>query len=356
MKLEIHEIYTRKIQESNHQGSYDQAELRFDLFRSKWVLIAPARGKNPTTFAKEGRTSSQQEADTSRDSEASGQELDTLIYRDPENQWTTRVFPHKYPAVSDESEIKDVSEGPYPAMLATGMHEVLITRDGRKIFALLEVVALAEVIDAYQDRYLAMMSNRNVQSITIFHNHGSAADGSIIHPHSQIMSLPIVSSAIMHEVEKASQYTKQAGQNIFRVITQYEMEAEQRVVYENEDFVVYCPFASARAFEMRILPKKPQPYFERISAQEKISLADALSTALNALYVGLNDPDYNYYIRTAPCNGEDYADFSYYVEILPQTHIFAGFEAATEMDIVPYAPEDAAKFLRGVLQERENTK
>lgn len=353
MKLEIHEIYTRKIQESNHRESFDQAELRLDLFRGKWMLISPARGQKPTAFAKQKPTPYKKEEDVFRDPEASQQEPDTLVYKDPEGEWTTRVFPNKFPAVSAVSSPQDISEGPYPAMLASGIHEVLVTRDGRKTFALLEVVELAEVIDAYQDRYLSIMNNRHVQSITIFHNHGAAAGGSIIHPHSQIMTLPIVSGAILQEVEKASHYQKQAGVNIFELVGQFEIESGERLVYENEQFVVYCPFASCRAFEMRILPKNPQPYFERIGPGEKLALADALSHALRALYDGLNDPDYNYFIRTAPCDGRDYSDFSYYVEILPRTHIFAGFEAATEIDIVPFAPEDAAVFLRDTLHKQK---
>ncbi len=352
MKLEIHEIYTQKIQDSNHSENYAEAELRYDLFRGKWVLISPARGKKPDDFANMDKQKYDKQNDVFAQPGLSEQEPDTLVYRDPNGEWTTRVFPNKFPAVSAESSVLDLSEGPYPAMRAVGMHEVLITRDGSRTFALLEVVELAEVIDAYQDRYLYMMNRKDVHSITIFHNHGPAAGGSVIHPHSQIMSLPIVSSAIQHEVEKASHYSKQAGMNVFEVISQFEADSGDRIVYENDKFIVYCPFASTRAFEMRILPKNQQPYFERIGSSEKLALADALSVALNAIYTGLNDPDYNYYIRTAPCNGADYSEFSYYVEILPRTHIYAGFEAATDIDIVPIAPEDAALFLREVIEKK----
>lgn len=344
--MEMSFYYRKAIGSEN----YDDAELRYDLFRGRWVLVSAERGRRPDDFIEQGqKLEYDPQDDPFLDPEESGQEPDTLIYRDPEGEWTTRVFPNKYPVVSRSGELSDQSVGPYPAISAIGMHEVVVTRDGRRTFALLDIVELAEVIDAYQERYLAMMKVRNVRSITIFHNHGIKAGGSIIHPHSQILSLPVISSRVMQEVQTTERYFKQAGVHLFDVIAEFEQEEGDRIVYENEKFIVYCPFASARAYEMRVLPKKHQPYFERINTEEKVLLADALKNALQALYYGLDDPDYNYYIRTAPCNGQDYQEFSYYIEILPRTHIFAGFEAATDIDIVPLAPEDAAAYLRDVL-------
>ncbi len=350
--MEIELLWSQKINMKDHED----AQLRYDLFRGRWVLIAAARGKKPSDFIKQDKKEPYEEQkDLFADPEKSLKEPDTLIYKDENGEWTTRVFPNKFPVVASGGDPSDLSVGPYPTLAATGTHEVVVTRDGRRTFALLKEEELAEVIDAYQERYLAMMRLRSVRSITIFHNHGKGAGGTIAHPHSQILTLPVVSSTVMHEITTAENYKLQAGVHLFEVIGEYELEANERIVYENDDYIVYCPYASRRAFEMRILPKKPSPYFERITVSEKMALADALRTALKALYDGLDDPDYNYYIRTAPCNGQTYEEFSYYVEILPRTHIQAGFEAATDIDIVPLAPEDAAKFLRDVIGKNAYT-
>ena len=102
---------------------------------------------------------------------------------------------------------------------------------------------------------------------------------------------------------------------------------------------------------MRILPKKQQPYFERITDAQKQTLADALSQSLRALYIGLDDPDFNFYIRTAPCTGQDYTEYSFYVDVFPRTHVYAGFEFATDIEVVPLSPEDSAAYLRESLQD-----
>lgn len=338
--LEYRKVYT------------DDSEMRYDILLDEWVLVSKARGKRPDEFiAQEKSQQYNEDTDVFRDPEATEQEPDVLIYRDDEGEWTTRVFPNKFPATNRDEVLEDVSEGPYPALTATGAHEIVLTRDGHRTFALLEITELAEVLDAYQERYLALMTQRHVRSITIFHNHGKKAGASVVHPHSQILALPVITSLVGHELRVVDKYLKQTGENIFVMMLSYEMEVRTRIVYENAGFLVYCPFASSRAFGMRILPKKPQPYFERITGSEKLLLADALSAALRALYIGLDDPDFNYYIRTAPCNGHDYEQYSYYLEIFPRTHLYAGFEFATDIEIVPIAPEDAAAYLRESLSE-----
>jgi len=345
MNIEICELYTSEVIGSQQ---YQGGELRYDLLRERWVLVSEVSGRRPDDFERPEQDEDDvydADNDVLSDERLAQQGADTLIYRDTEGEWTTRVMPNLYSVVSDATN-EDISEGPYPALQASGMHEIVVTRDGRRTFALLSQLELAEVIDAYQERYIEMMKQRDVRSITIFHNHGKGAGSTLKHPHSQILSLPVVASTVMRELDIAKRYAKQAGIHLFMLIAQYEAEKGARVVYENDQFIAYCPFASRRAYEVRVLPKTPQPYFERITRDEKMALADALGTVLGALYEGLDDPDYNYFLRTAPCNGQDYPDFSYYVEVLPRTHIYTGFEAATDIDIVPLAPEDAAAYLR----------
>ena len=323
------------------------SELRYDMLRDEWVIISDKREKRPSDFMDSNEKPEYDlEMDLFADPEKTDQEQDVLIYRDGEGEWTTRVFPNKYPAIEVNDGAKDLSEGPYQAMRALGHHEVVVTRDGRRIFAMLEQSELAEVIDAYRERYISLMSGQGVSSISIFHNHGKKAGASIIHPHSQIIALPVVTPAVMQEIRVCQKHARSHKEHLFEMMVEYELERGQRVVYTNDKFIVYCPFASSRAFQMRILPRGAQPYFERISPDNEMFLADALSQALKALYNTLNDPDFNYYIRTAPCDGQAYDEYSFHIDVFPRTHIYAGFEFATDIEIVPMAPEKAAKHLR----------
>ena len=224
--------------------------------------------------------------------------------------------------------------------------EIVVTRDHFKQLALMNVLEVAEVFDAFQDRYLDLMNKKNVNYIAIFHNHGKEVGASIPHPHSQIIAIPVVSPYVKMELDGAQLYHKSNHDCVYCVMTEYESETEKRVVFENDDFIAFCPFASRAAFEVWIAPKKHSPYFERITDTEKVKLAEVFSKSLNAIYTALNDPPYNFYIHTAPCDGKDYPYFHWHIEILPHTATWAGFELETGIEISTIQPEVAAKFLR----------
>jgi UDPglucose--hexose-1-phosphate uridylyltransferase len=69
---------------------------------------------------------------------------------------------------------------------------------------------------------------------------------------------------------------------------------------------------------------------------------------LGKLYHGLEDPDFNLTVRTAPaeCVGVKY--FHWYLSIIPRLTRVAGFELGSGMFINTVLPEAAAEFLCNV--------
>lgn len=324
------------------------SELRQDIVSGDWVVIATGRAKRPDDFASFRRIQDDKgiESCLFEDPVSSGQEKDVLIYHQSDGEWTLRVFPNKYPAFSVGKIPKNLSEGPYVAMSGVGYHEVIVTRDHYKQLALMDVMGVAEVFDAYQDRYLDLMNKKNVNYIAIFHNHGKEAGASIPHPHSQLAAIPVIAPYIKLELDGAEKYHKSNRHCVFCVMAEYESEEKKRVVFENDEFIAFCPFASRAAFEVWVMPKKHSPYFERIKDEQKIKLAEVFSKGLGAIYKALNDPPYNFYIHSAPCDGKDYPHFHWHIEILPHTSTWAGFELETGIEMSTIQPETAAEFLR----------
>jgi UDPglucose--hexose-1-phosphate uridylyltransferase len=125
-----------------------------------------------------------------------------------------------------------------------------------------------------------------------------------------------------------------------------ELKNGQRIIAENDSFVALAPFASRTAFEVWILPKKHQAYFERISIEDEFLVAELLKTILDKYYYKLNDIPYNMYLHTSPCDGRDYGFYHWHLELLPKTSTWAGFELGTGIEISTVIPEQAAEFLR----------
>lgn len=333
----------------NSNKTSHESELRQDIVTGDWVVIATGRAKRPDAFVQTERIPANDASDPFEDPEASGQEKDVLIYRRDSGDWSLRVIPNKYPAFSRGRSVKDISEGPYFAMNGVGYHEVIITRDAHKSLALLDTWQVAEVIDAYQERYLSLMNKKSVNYIQVFHNHGKEAGASLSHPHSQLMAIPVVSPYLRLELDGAERYYKSNRHRVYEVMTEYEIKEKKRVIFENEDFVAFCPFASRAAFEIWVVGKRPNPYFERITDEEKFTAAEALQRSLQALYTGLNDPAYNFYIHTAPCDGKEYPHYQWHIEILPHTAVWAGLELSTGIEVSTIQPEVAAEYLRSKL-------
>lgn len=348
MQINIKNKDEKETEKDSQVEEKQVSQLRQDIVTGDWVVIATGRAKRPDAFASYERIKDDKgiEQCLFEDPVASGQEPDVLIYADKEGEWTLRVFPNKFPAVSPSPMMKAVPEGPYFSMPGVGFHELVVTRDHFKQLALMDVLEVAEVFDAFQDRYLDLMNKKNVNFIAIFHNHGKEVGASIAHPHSQIMAIPVIAPYPRLELDGAELYYRANKHCVYCVMTEYESLFKERIIFENDEFVAFCPYASRVAFEVWVVPKKHNPYFERITDDQKIKLAEVFSKALGTIYKALNDPPYNFYINTSPCDGKDYPHFHWHIEILPHTSVWAGFELETGVEISTIQPEVAAEYLR----------
>ncbi len=331
------------------------SELRQDLVTGDWVVIAGARGKRPHKNKEMKLAWKSEDIPKEKDClfcnpEKTGQEPDVLMYVDSNDEWTTRIFPNKYPSfkpLKKNKKVRHIEEGPYFLMDGVGYHDLIVTRDHNRQMGQMEKEEVAEVLDAYQTRYLELMNKKFVRYIEIFHNYGKAAGGSIYHPHSQLMAIPVISPYINGELRGAEQYERERGECVYCTMLEEEQKVKKRIVYENDDFIAFCPFASRRAYEVWVMPKKHQPYFERLTDEEKLSAGEVLKEVLGRIEKKLNGVAYNFYLHTSPCDGKDYHSFHWHFEILPKTSIWAGFELSTGIEINAVSPEKAAEELRG---------
>jgi len=331
------------------------SELRLDLISKDWVVIATGRAKRPEAFKKKGHGVGEISKELCPFCNIKNQERPVLVYADGEKMendklpksWTTVVFPNKYPAFLPHSHLDEKIEGNlYEKMNAVGFCEIVVTRDHKKSLALLPKSHMKEVIDSYQERYLDLSKKKFVNYISIFHNHGFEAGASQPHPHSQIITTPLIDIDLQKALFNSEKHFGKSKKCVYCEMNEWERKVRKRIVFENEDFLVICPFASRSAFEVIISPKNHLPYFERINEKEKWGLAEAFQVALKKIYKGLSDPAYNFYLHTAPCDEKDYSYYHWHWTIMPKTATFAGFELGARMEISTIEPEKAAEYLK----------
>jgi UDPglucose--hexose-1-phosphate uridylyltransferase len=131
-----------------------------------------------------------------------------------------------------------------------------------------------------------------------------------------------------------------------------EVEEQTRVVQKSEHFVAMEVFASATPFATHIFPLRHMATFGDISGTEIADLARILRSLLAKIYVGLENPDLNFTIRSGPSDYASARHFHWYVSVIPRLTRVAGFELGSGMFINTVLPEAAAEFLRNTNAEK----
>jgi UDPglucose--hexose-1-phosphate uridylyltransferase len=332
------------------------SEFRQNPITKQWVLIAPGRAKRPEDFRTYSVMSGLPELDPTcvfcPGNENKNQDLCDDVCRIPNNDaWQLRVIPNKYKALDHNPPVQSLKDF-YNSRSGYGDHEVIVTRKHNEPVAMQSAQLIALSLTNFKDRIIELSKDPKTAYVQVFHNHGRDAGASLVHPHYQILSTPMVPPHIHSEISGAYHYHQAHGTCIYCDIMKEESQLKDRLVYEDDHFMVISAYASRKPFETWILPKKHGARYEDISEKEIIHLAHALKKVLASLYTKLSDPPLNFYIHTMPVKKDRHTmheegSYHWHLTIFPRLTIWAGFEYATGIPVNPMPPEETAKFLRG---------
>jgi len=334
-------------------------ELRKDYIIDRWVVIAPQRKKRPLEVVERrpeerghlvcpfcpGNEHLTPPASLVYILNTNGtvkRERDTD--EDRHKNWIVRCFPNLYPAFTPgESGVIPGLEGGlrYVRSWALGHHEVLVESPNHDEHpGVARVSQLIHVINALKDRVSFFMTRNYVKYVSIFRNHGASAGASLSHAHMQIIAMPVTPKVVSEELAASKKYYEDNNGCIFCNIIGEERRGE-RLIHENDNFIVFAPWASINPFEFWIFPKRHQSLILGLKEGEVKSFAETLRLSLGGLRSLFNDPPYNLGFHMAPA---EY--YHWHVEVYPALSIWAGFEKSTGMYINVVPPEEAAKLLR----------
>src|SRR3989339_1307072 len=342
-------------------------ELRKDPVSDRWVVISSERGRRPSDF---GSASVAEEIAAGGFCPfCGGNEAKTppeiTAWRKAGSLpntpgWDVRVVANRFPALVIEGEVNRTGMGVFDMMSGIGAHEGIIESPKHDMnIPDMEDEQVEKVLWAYKQRLLDLEKDKRFRYILVFKNYGKAAGASLSHPHSQLIATPITPRYIKLELTGARQYFQGKERCIFCDIVRQELGSGERLVYENEYFVAFEPFASRFPFETWILPRRHSAKYQEISDEERLQLASCMKDIMSRLKKTLNDPPYNYVVHTAPNpvirpGKPDYwgtidYDFHWHIEIIPRLTKIAGFEWGSGLYINPTSPEEAAKYLREII-------
>jgi UDPglucose--hexose-1-phosphate uridylyltransferase len=229
-----------------------------------------------------------------------------------------------------------------------GAHEVVIESAAHVIeSAALSGTQLERVLQAYRSRIVALRREGTWKYVLIYKNQGYDAGATLAHVHSQIVALPDVPREPAAEYQSAQDYCASNGRCVYCAIVRNERDEGVRIIAENEDFVVFCPFASRVAGESWIMPKAHVSSFDSRDSDPG-SLSSALLDLLRRFAKCFEGPSFNYFIHNNPLTEPENPFFHWHLELLPRLQHVAAFEWGSGLYMNSMAPEDAARRLREV--------
>lgn len=326
------------------------SELRQDLVSGDWIIVAPERARRPADFMRwrAPRKRTPKATCPFEDLKKSGNWPPILAYPS-QGKWQIVVIPNKYPALVHTPECAvPLARGPYSVTTGSGHHDLVVTRDHDKNIAALGEHLAFEVFRMLQKRYRMLAKDRCLLYTSTFFNWGESSGASLYHPHYQVLTLPIIPPDIQHSLNGSLRYYKERKKCVHCVMLRSELSERPRIIEENRETVALAPYVSRQPFEVRIFPRRHLPCFEKTPARDLRAVVATLQSVLRRVKKHLGDPDFNFFIHTAPLKYQKrYRYYHWHIEVIPKLTILGGFELSTGVDINVIDPDTAAAILRG---------
>lgn len=324
---------------------YGENELRQDYLLDFKVLIANNRGKRPQDF----RSMEAYPKERSDDPFLPGNEHMTppeIGREGSDSKWQIRWFENKFPLFDPNASAEASKYNPLlQSEPARGFHEIIVgtPQKDRQLwdFTPKQLESLLRVYQQEIDR----LQDQGYKFVLVFKNQGPKAGTSIVHEHTQVVGLPFVPPTIEDEISTAGRYFRSRRRCAYCDVIKEERRKSERIGYENETFVVLCPYASRYNFEAQIFPKIHKSAFRELLPKDYEGLADALAHVLKRLKkLKLNYNIEFHYEPLSKAYKEKNSGLHFHVEVLPRRQVWAGFELGTGIIVNEVPPEMAASY------------
>jgi UDPglucose--hexose-1-phosphate uridylyltransferase len=326
------------------------SEYRFNRVTGDWVIIATERARRPEDYVIRVSRLDTPPHDPTCPFCVGNEDLTDKVFAEPASgNWAVRLVNNKFPALHPDFDY-EVSGGIMNRrMTGTGYHEVLVEhRAHNRYLHDQSADELRRVLAALKRRYVEIAQDDRISLIVIFKNHGASAGAALEHPHCQIIGTPVLPNDVRRRIQDARQFFDENGFCLFCGMIEEEVKEGVRVIHRSREFVSFVPFAAVSPFHVWLMPMRHSADFGLVSAEELTDLASHLRQVLRKIYLGLDDADFNFVIRSILERSGDVRSFHWYMSFIPRVYQPAGFELGSGMYINASIPEKCAEFLRRI--------
>jgi len=290
---------------------------RYNSLTGEWVLVSPHRAKRPWQGQQEEVNP---EVRPTHDETCYLCAGNTRASGDVNPKYEdVFVFVNDFSALQSDSKIFQVTDGLIKAESEQGICKVIcFSPDHSKSLAQMTVKEIQKVVFAWQKEYQSLGSLEQINYVQIFENKGAIMGCSNPHPHGQIWSQTSLPNEILKKDKQQLEYFKANNRTLLGDYLKQELKLNERIIFENNAFVVLTPFWAIWPYEVMIVPKRPQKHINEMSNEETELYADAISV-ITKTYDKLFNCSFPYSsgIHQAPTNNEDNSHWHWHMSFYP---------------------------------------
>ena len=296
----------------------DHPHRRYNPLLDEWILVSPQRAKRPWQGQNEAI------------SDEKKPEYDETCYLCPGNHRITGgtnpnyencyVFDNDFPALLKDEVSSDVTqEDLFKINPERGINRVICFSPKHNVtLAEMQVPEIENVVRVWKEQYLELGAISYINHVQIFENKGSVMGCSNPHPHGQIWAQSSLPTQVKRTQDNLLKYFQKTEKSLLKDYLESELQKKERIIAENEHFVLLVPFWATWPYETMIISKRHFSSIAEITEEEIKSYAEMIQI-ITVKYDNLFKTSFPYSagIHQAPTDGLDHEEWHFHMHFYP---------------------------------------
>ena len=339
----------------------DHPHRRYNPLLDEWILVSPQRAKRPWQGQNEVI------------SDEKKPEYDETCYLCPGNERinggtnpkyeSCYVFDNDFPALLKNEVSFDLQqEDLFKINPERGINRVICFSPKHNVtLAEMQITEIENVIKVWKEQYLELSAIDYINHVQIFENKGSVMGCSNPHPHGQIWAQSSLPTQVKKTQDNLLKYYQKTGKSLLKDYVDNELQKKERIIAENEHFVLLVPFWATWPYETMIISKRHFSNIAEITEEEIKSYAEMIHI-ITVKYDNLFKTSFPYSagIHQAPTDGLSHDEWHFHMHFYPPLlrsatvkKFMVGYEllAEAQRDLTA---EQSAEILRNLSTEHYN--